>query len=151
MQMLTGFAPLAERYDGFILDLWGVVHDGVAPYPGAVDVLKRLRAAGKPAVLLSNAPRRSAMAQQSMRTMGIPDNLYAGILTSGEATWRMLRDRADPFFAALGRRVYHLGPPRDHSVMEGLELERVSRPGRPAGRRHRPPGRSDCARRRGRC
>jgi HAD superfamily hydrolase (TIGR01459 family) len=129
MQMLTGFAPLAERYDGFILDLWGVIHDGVAPYPGAVDLLKRLRAAGKPAVLLSNAPRRSAVAQQAMRAMGIPDDLYTGILTSGEATHRMLRDRADPFFAALGRRVYHLGPVRDRSVMDGLDLDRVSGPG----------------------
>ena len=129
MQLLTGFAPLAARYDGFILDLWGVIHDGVSPYPGAVDLLERLRAAGKPAVLLSNAPRRSAVAQQAMRAMGIPDDLYTGILTSGEATWRMLRDRADPFFAALGRRVYHLGPLRDLSVMEGLELDRVSRPG----------------------
>ena len=72
MQLLTGFAPLAARYDGFILDLWGVIHDGVAPYPGAVDVLKRLRAAGKPAVLLSNAPRRSAVAQQSHARHGHP-------------------------------------------------------------------------------
>jgi HAD superfamily hydrolase (TIGR01459 family) len=129
MQMLTGFAPLAARYDGFILDLWGVIHDGVAPYPGAIDMLRRLAVAGKPAVLLSNAPRRSAVAQQAMRAMGIPDDLYTGILTSGEATHRMLRDRTDPFFAALGRRVYHLGPPRDRSVMDGLDLERVSRPG----------------------
>ena len=129
MQVLTGFAPLAARYDGFILDLWGVVHDGMAPYPGAIDMLKRLAAAGKPAVLLSNAPRRSAVAQQAMRAMGIADDLYSGILTSGEATHRMLRDRTDPFFAALGRRVYHLGPPRDRSVLEGLDLERVARPG----------------------
>jgi HAD superfamily hydrolase (TIGR01459 family) len=129
MQMLTGFAPLAPRYDGFILDLWGVLHDGVSPYPGAVEVLTRLRAAGKPVVLLSNAPRRAVLAQRGMREMGIPDDLYSGILTSGEATHRMLRDRTDPFFAALGRRVYHLGPERDRSVMEGLDLERVAQPG----------------------
>jgi HAD superfamily hydrolase (TIGR01459 family) len=69
------------------------------------------------------------VAQQAMRAMGIADDLYTGILTSGEATHHMLRDRTDPFFAALGRRVYHLGPPRDRSVMDGLDLERVSRPG----------------------
>ena len=128
MQMLTGFAPLAARYDGFILDLWGVIHDGVSPYPGAVEVLKRLRAAGKPAVLLSNAPRRAHVAQLAMRGMGIADALYTGILTSGEVTYRMLRDRTDPFFAALGTRVYHLGPERDRNVIEGLDCERVRRP-----------------------
>jgi len=129
MQLLTGFAPLAARYDGFILDLWGVIHDGVSPYAGALDVLSRLRAAGKPVVLLSNAPRRAAVAQAAMRAaMDIPDDLYSGILTSGEATWRLLRDRTDPFFATLGRRVYHLGPMRDRSVMDGLDLDRVARP-----------------------
>jgi len=130
MQFLTGFAPLAARYDAFILDLWGVIHDGVSPYPGALDVLARLREAGKPTVLLSNAPRRSQVAQLSMRSMGIPDDLYSGILTSGEATHRMLRDRTDPFFAGLGRRVYHLGPERDRNVYEGLDLLRVMAPAR---------------------
>ena len=128
MRMLTGFAPLAARYDGFILDLWGVIHDGVSPYPGAVDVLKRLRAAGKPAVLLSNAPRRAHVAQLGMRAMGIADALYTGILTSGEVAHRMLRDRTDPFFAALGSRVYHLGPERDRNVIEDLPLRLVARP-----------------------
>jgi HAD superfamily hydrolase (TIGR01459 family) len=128
MQILTGFAPLAARYDGFILDLWGVIHDGVAPYPGAVDVLHRLRAAGKPSVLLSNAPRRAHAAQQALRAMGIPDALYTGILTSGELTHRMLRDRTDPFFAALGNLVYHLGPDRDRNVIEGLPLRPVAQP-----------------------
>ena len=62
--------------------------------------------------------------------MGMPDELYTGILTSGEATHRMLRDRADPCFAALGPRVYHLGPERDRNVIDGLG----PRPGRqPAG------------------
>ncbi|MBV9783000.1 MAG: TIGR01459 family HAD-type hydrolase [Acidisphaera sp.] len=129
MQHLTGFAPLAARYGGFIIDLWGVVHDGVTPYEGAVDCLQRLRASGKPTVLLSNAPRRAAVAQEGMRAMGIPDALYTGILTSGEATHRMLRDRSDPWFAALGERVFHLGPARDRNVMEQLSLQRVEHPG----------------------
>ena len=48
--------------------------------------------------------------------MGIADDLYTGILTSGEATHVLLRDRTDPWFAALGRRVFHLGPERDRNV-----------------------------------
>src|ERR1700734_2122692 len=120
MQHLNNFAPLAERYDGFVLDLWGVIHDGVTPYPGAIDCLRRLRAAGKPAVLLSNAPRRAQFAQRMMQRMGIEDDLYTGILTSGEATHLMLRDRTDPWFARLGDRVFHLGPDRDRNVIDDL-------------------------------
>ena len=122
MQSPPGFAALADQYDGFVLDLWGVIHDGVTPYPGAVDCLRRLRAAGKRVVLLSNAPRRAHVAQEAMRGMGIPDDLYHGILTSGEATHLLLRDRSDPFLAGLGNRVFHLGPQRDRNVLAGLDL-----------------------------
>lgn len=128
MEHFDSFAGLAARYDGFIVDLWGVVHDGVSPYPGAVDCLARLRAAGKPVVLLSNAPRRAHAAAAGMRAMGIADDLYTDIITSGEVTHRLLRDRDLPAFAALGRRLYHLGPERDRNVFEGLDLESVARP-----------------------
>ena len=70
MEHLTQFRSLAERYDGFILDLWGVIHDGVTPYPGAVECLEHIKALGKPAVLLSNAPRRASFAQRALRHMG---------------------------------------------------------------------------------
>ena len=128
MRQLNGFGDIAASYDGFILDLWGVIHDGVTPYPGAIETLGRLCDMGKPAVLLSNAPRRGAMAQMALRTMGIDDGLYTGIMTSGEATHRALAQRGDPWFAALGRRVFHLGPIRDRNVIEGLDLVRVETP-----------------------
>jgi len=128
MDHLTGFEALARRYNGFILDLWGVIHDGVKPYPGAADCLARIRDLGKPAVLLSNAPRRAHVAQAAMRAMGLADDLYTGILTSGEATHTALRDRTDPWFAGLGRRMYHLGPDRDRNVYEALDLTVVETP-----------------------
>ena len=120
MTMLDGFAAIAGRYDGFILDLWGVIHDGVNPYPGAVDCLEHLQEAGKRCVLLSNAPRRSHAAEAMLRRMGIAPELYTAIMTSGEAVHTALRDRTDPWFAALGPRVYHLGPDRDRNVLDGL-------------------------------
>jgi HAD superfamily hydrolase (TIGR01459 family) len=128
MRHLDGFGPLADEYDGFIVDLWGVIHDGVTPYPGAVDCLARLRDLNRPVVLLSNAPRRAHVAQRAMRRMGIVDSLYTDILTSGEATWTLLRDRADPFFAALGTRAFHIGPERDRNVLEELPYTIAANP-----------------------
>jgi HAD superfamily hydrolase (TIGR01459 family) len=128
MNFLPGFAPLAARYGGFIVDLWGVVHDGVTPYAGAIDCLCQLRQQGKPAVLLSNAPRRADIAQQGMREMGIPDDLYTGIITSGEVTRQMLLYRTEHWFARLGPRMFHLGPRRDRNLYEGLDLERAEQP-----------------------
>ena len=128
MQHLSGFARLAEQYDGFILDLWGVIHDGVTAFPHAVDCLHRLRAAGKATLLLSNVPRPNEAAQQLMRGMGIADDFYTDILTSGEAVRRALQTPPDLWWAQLGQRVFHLGPSRDRPVFEGLALTPVSEP-----------------------
>ena len=122
MRLLPGFAPLAAEYDGFILDLWGVIHDGVAPYPGAAECLAALRAANKRVVLLSNAPRRAGAVEDQLRAMGIGADAYDGVMTSGEATYLVLRDRPDPWYQALGCAVYHLGPERDRNVLHGLDL-----------------------------
>ncbi|MCC7427227.1 MAG: TIGR01459 family HAD-type hydrolase [Alphaproteobacteria bacterium] len=118
---VTGrFRDIAARYDAFILDLWGVIHDGVKPFPAAVDCLAALHAAGKPSVFLSNAPRRAEAAAQAMDRMGIPRAHYRGLITSGEAVHRALSERRDPWFARLGRRMFHLGPQRDRNVFETI-------------------------------
>src|SRR6201995_5026728 len=128
MRFLTGFASIADEYDGFILDLWGVIHDGVNAFPHAVDCLARLREAGKRTLLLSNVPRPNDAAQALMRGMGIPDDLYTDILTSGEAVRRSLQRPPDLWWAELGHRVFHLGPARDRPIMEGLPLDPVAEP-----------------------
>jgi HAD superfamily hydrolase (TIGR01459 family) len=122
MRFLTGFASIADEYDGFVLDLWGVIHDGVKAFPHAVECLTRLRDAGKKTLLLSNVPRPNDAVSTMMRGMGIEDALYTGILTSGEAVRRALREPPDAWWAALGQRVFHLGPERDRPVLEGLPL-----------------------------
>jgi HAD superfamily hydrolase (TIGR01459 family) len=128
MEHVSGFAPLADRYDGFVLDLWGVIHDGVNAFPHAIDTLDRLRAAGKRTLLLSNVPRPNDAVQTMMRRMGIPDALYTGILTSGEAVRRALQDPPDLWWTELGIRVFHLGPDRDKPVLQGLPLTVVATP-----------------------
>ena len=62
--------------------------------------------------------------------MGIPDDLYTDILTSGEAVRRALQRPPDLWWAELGQRVFHLGPERDRGVMEGLPLTKVDASGR---------------------
>lgn len=124
---MSGFSALAQDYDGFIIDLWGVVHDGHAPYPGVLDCLKRLKQAGKRVVFLSNAPRRAAGIVRFLAGMGVSADLHDGVMSSGEAVYLGLKDRKDAF-ATLGRRLYHLGPPRDNDVYDTLDYEAVLDP-----------------------
>jgi HAD superfamily hydrolase (TIGR01459 family) len=123
--LISGMRELAPRYDGFILDLWGVIHDGVAPYLGAIDCLRSLMGAGKRIVLLSNAPRRADDVVRRIARIGVPAGLYHGVMSSGEEAWQHLYRRDDPFYAALGRRCLHIGSERDLEIREGLGLEFV--------------------------
>lgn len=126
MDILEGIAPVADRYDGFVLDLWGVVHDGKKPYPGVPEALAELKARGKAVVFLTNAPRRAWFVQGMLDRMGLDRALYDGIMSSGEVSWRHLKDRRDPWFAGLGRRCVHIGPERDLSVVEDGVAEIVA-------------------------
>jgi HAD superfamily hydrolase (TIGR01459 family) len=128
LRLIGGMRELAPSYDGFILDLWGVVHDGTAPFPGVLDCMERLLGAGKRVVLLSNAPRRSDDVARRIAKIGVPEGLYHGVMSSGEEAWLHLHRRDDPFYAALGRRCLHIGSNRDLEIREGLNLAFVDEP-----------------------
>jgi HAD superfamily hydrolase (TIGR01459 family) len=128
LRLIGGMRTLAPAYDGFILDLWGVVHDGTAPFPGVLDCMERLIGAGKRLVLLSNAPRRSDDVVRRIARIGVPERLYHGVMSSGEEAWQYLHRRGEPFYAALGRRCLHLCSERDLEIREGLDLVFVDEP-----------------------
>lgn len=126
--ILKGVADVADRYDAFVLDLWGVLHDGVTAYPGARDCLERLKAEGKRTVLLSNAPRRVSHLVEMMEGLGIPRSAYDEIISSGEVVWRNLRDRTAPGYADLGRKLAFIGNDRDRHIYEGMGYTCVENP-----------------------
>lgn len=128
VRLLPGISALCGDYDDFILDLWGVVHDGVTPFPGALDCLWKLSEAGKGVVMLSNAPRRAETVIERMEEMGIGRALYDHVVSSGELAYEALKLRDDPWHARLGRKCLHVGPARDSGILEGLDLEMVSAP-----------------------
>jgi len=121
-----GLAALADGHDAFIFDLWGVLHDGVRAYPEAVACLRELKARGKPVLVLSNAPRPAHQVAAKMRAVGIPDDAWDHLMSSGEDAWRHLAQRPTPWYRALGRRMYHLGPDRDRAMREGVDAEAVT-------------------------
>ncbi len=123
-----GLAALAEGYDAFIVDLWGVLHDGVRAFPEALACLAALKARGKQVWILSNAPRRAAAVAARNLELGIPPEHVDGVLSSGEAAWCHLANRPDPWYQVLGRRCYHLGPARDQGLREGLGYEFLDQP-----------------------
>jgi len=115
VKIMESIAETFADYDGYVLDLWGVVHDGRTPYPGAVDALVAMKAAGKRIAFLTNAPRRAWYIDQMLQGMGITPAMHDGIMSSGEASWLLLKSGADGRFAGAA---FHIGPERDLSVVE---------------------------------
>src|SRR5438874_11478082 len=93
VRLITSLRELAPHYDGFILDLWGVIHDGVSPIPRAIDCLRSLIVTGKRIALLSNAPRRANDVVRRSTALGVPAGLYQHVMSSGAEAWQHLRRR----------------------------------------------------------
>ncbi|MEO0393263.1 MAG: TIGR01459 family HAD-type hydrolase [Pseudomonadota bacterium] len=109
-KLIPGLSAVADQYEGFILDLWGVLHDGVQAYEHAVETLQQLKATGKPVCLLSNAPRREAAIVTRLNGLGLTGDLYDHLVTSGEATHQALKNPPDAWHKALGPVCYALSP-----------------------------------------
>ena len=120
--LLSGVSEVIDNYDGFVIDLWGVMHDGLEAFPEAVIALKNLRAAGKRVVILSNAPRRAESVAARNEELGIARDLADHVLSSGEVTWRNLKERSLPFYKQLGQNAFLIGPERDLGMKEGLDF-----------------------------
>lgn len=121
MQSLTNLSAVADRYDAFILDLWGVIHDGSHLYPGVHAALTQMRKADKKIIMLSNAPRHARKVEAVLKELGIETALYDRVLSSGEAGYQWLAAGKAPW----GKRYYYIGPSKDADVVDGLDLKRV--------------------------
>ncbi len=115
-RVIRGLGEIASAYDAFILDLWGCLHDGVAVYPAALDCLHRLKAAGKTAIILSNAPRRAREAEARLNEMGVGRDLYAALYCSGEETWRAITGNAIPALRGRGNKAFAIMARRDRAM-----------------------------------
>ena len=128
-QPIAGLGAVADLYHGFILDQWGVLHDGKTPYPGALDCLKALRESGKRVVVLSNSGKRNDYNVALMSRIAFTPDLYDEMISAGEDAWRGLASRgkhgADDFYAGLGRRCYATRRPGDSSFLDGVDIDLV--------------------------
>ena len=120
MNSLPGIASLIDRFDVFFLDQFGVLHDGAAPYPGALDCLRAIKMAEKKIVILSNSGKRSAENGKRMIQLGFAPDTWDLFLSSGEAAWRMFADGAD---FKPGAKCFLISRGNDRSAISGLGVE----------------------------
>lgn len=113
-QVIARLADIAPRYGAVFCDLWGCLHNGVAAFPAAVAALQAFRARGGRVVLLTNAPRPKGSVARQLARLGVPDDAWDEIVTSGEAAQAAL------VTGAVGYRVHHIGAEKDLSFFTDL-------------------------------
>tara|TARA_B100002051_G_C16590088_1_gene562319 strand:- start:20 stop:838 length:819 start_codon:yes stop_codon:yes gene_type:complete len=105
-----GLKSIANKYDLFFIDLWGVVHNGIQLHSNSIKVLHEIHKLKKEFVLLTNAPRPNSDVINFLTKMGMDKNLSSKVYTSGEAALEYL-------FVNYGdKKFFHLGPPRDFGL-----------------------------------
>lgn len=115
---------IIANYDAFIIDLWGVVHDGYAPYEESINTLNKMIKSGKHITFLSNSPRPGTLSKKTLINWGINlDDI--NIYTSGDAVREQLVSWSDDVFRNLGKKFYHLGEDRNTDLLSGLDVDRT--------------------------
>ena len=120
--LIRGLSEIADRFDHVLLDQWGVLHHGEAVAAGAREAVAALRRAGKRMLVLSNSGKRAAANAARLAGLGLAPEAYDGLLSSGEACWRLLQRRDRPPFDRIGRHCLLVTRGDDRSIVEGLDL-----------------------------
>lgn len=115
-QIVDNLAEISADYDALFVDLWGCLHNGIAPFPAAIAALSAFNGH---VILLTNSPRPTAGVRTQLDGLGVPADIYSGIASSGDAAQDALNA------GVVGQKIYHLGPERDLIFFEGTSIERV--------------------------
>ena len=115
MEKLNHLSEVFNNYDTYIIDLWGVVHNGIKLNSSAINAIEKLLSKGKKIVFLSNAPRPKLDVINFLKSLKMKEEHLKNVLTSGEAASKAIKSEK------FGKKFYHLGPARDNSLFKGLE------------------------------
>ncbi len=116
--VIDAIAPLGKGYAAWLVDIWGVMHNGLRAFPSAVEATRRYREQGGIVILLSNSPRPSEPLQMQLTSLGVSEQSYDATVSSGDLTRHELAKHE-------GARIFHLGPERDLPIFKDLDLTRV--------------------------
>ena len=116
-QIVASFSEISDRYDAAFVDLWGCMHNGIRAHQEAVAAMQAFRAKGGLVVLVTNSPRPWESVARQISDMGVPDDAWDAIATSGDSA------RAAMYRGIVGRKVWFMGEsPRDDDFFKPLKI-----------------------------
>jgi hypothetical protein len=119
--LIASLATVSNRYDAVFCDLWGCLHNGKVPFPAAVAALRAFRAKGDTSCLLTNSPRPRNPAWQQIAAIGVPDDCWDDIVSSGDASqYGLLSGAVGPACTTSARRRMKASSP----ICRGMPMTR---------------------------
>jgi HAD superfamily hydrolase (TIGR01459 family) len=120
LRELNHLSEVFDIYDTFVIDLWGVIHNGVKLNNKAMEAVAQLKIKSKKIVFLSNAPRPSSKVVDFLLKIKMDKHYLSNVMTSGEAAMRAINQNK------FGKNFFHLGPPRDSSIFEHVKENKTN-------------------------
>ena len=114
-----GLSSIADNYQLFYVDLWGVVHNGVTLHLEAIKALKEINKKKKDYILLTNAPRPNHAVKSFLEKLGMEKEIRDHVFTSGEAALIYLKKNL------IDKNFFHVGPPRDFDLFKDFEKMKI--------------------------
>jgi HAD superfamily hydrolase (TIGR01459 family) len=116
LRFVERLRDLTGHVDVVLSDIWGVVHNGLESFPEACEALHTFRAQGGTVIMITNAPRPADSVQRQLRKLGVADDTYDAIVSSGDLTRNFVASRP-------GQAMYLIGPDRDSSIHRNLDVK----------------------------
>ena len=120
MRKLNNLSEVFDDYETFVIDLWGVIHDGIKLNDKAIEAVEQLKSKSKKIIFLSNAPRPSAKVVEFLLKLKMDKQYLSNVMTSGEAAMQAINQNK------FGKKFFHLGPSRDASIFEKVKNNKTN-------------------------
>jgi len=118
LHFVENLRELVGGVDVVLSDIWGVIHNGLESFPEACEALHTYRRNGGRVILITNSPKPADSVQQQLRGLGVADNTYDAIVSSGDLT--QLYVASHP-----GAKIFWLGPERHGPIYRGPDTPLV--------------------------
>jgi HAD superfamily hydrolase (TIGR01459 family) len=120
LKELNHLSEVFSAYDTFVIDLWGVIHNGITLNEKAIEAVDQLKKHSKKIVFLSNAPRPSTKVIDFLLKIKMDKRYLSNVVTSGEAAMHAINQNK------FGKKFFHLGPPRDVAIFEKIKENKTT-------------------------
>ena len=108
VESIVGIKDIIDKYDVFILDQWGVMHNGEEGYAEAIKCVETLYRVNKKLIIISNSSKRKHLTASRLFDLGYRKNYFLEIMTSGEMMWQSLVHLKHDFTKKLQKHCFYI-------------------------------------------